>query len=400
MPTLFRFTHSILLLAVMTLLFFPGTTLFSKAARADNYGGLTPLERLGKRVFFDTSLSEPAGQACSSCHVPETGFTGPSSARENPGAIEPGVVVGRFGNRKPPSVAYAAFSPEFHFDKKEKLYLGGQFWDGRASTLQDQAGQPFMNPLEMNVATPRAVCAKVNKTDYNAEFLTIFGSALTCAGSAKDDFDKITQALAAYEKSPEVNPFSSKYDFFLRGRAELSKQEKRGLELFNGEKKGNCAACHPSQPQGKNAPPLFTDFSYDNLGMPANPANPFLSQTSEFNPAGKSWKDYGLGAVVGDKKLNGAFKVSTLRNVAKVPNTGFERAYGHNGVFKTLKDVVHFYNSRDVRSAGWASPEFPETMNTEELGNLKLSDADEDDIVAFLKTLTDGYDPLSDKYPD
>jgi len=370
------------------------------AAQAGDYAGLTPIERLGKKIFFDTDLSEPAGQACASCHVPENGFTGPSSVDDNPGAVEPGAVDGRFGNRKPPSAAYAAFSPIFHFDAAEKLYVGGLFWDGRAATLVDQAGQPFLNPVEMNNATSRDVCTKVARAGYADAFRAVFGVALDCFGDGGAGFASITTALAAYESSPEVNAFSSKYDYSLRGEVQLSALEKRGLDLFNAKKKGNCAACHSSGSQRIGTPPLFTDFTYDNIGLPANPASPFPSQARDFNPDGRNWKDKGLGAIVKEAKLDGAFKVPTLRNVARVPETDFVRSYGHNGVLKGLKDVVHFYNTRDVKAAGWPSPEYPATMNADELGDLKLTDAEEDAIVAFLNTLSDGFDPKAGKYRD
>lgn len=369
-------------------------------AHATNASALSPMERLGKAIFFDASLSEPAGQACASCHAPENGFVGHTSAENNPGAVEPGAVEGRFGNRKPPSAAYAGFSPPFHFDAQEKLYIGGQFWDGRAATLQEQAGQPFLNPVEMNNADAKIVCDKVADAAYAQDFISVFGAPLECAGDASADFTTITRALAAYERSPEVSAFTSKYDYYLRGQAQLSALEKQGLDLFNAEKKGNCAACHPSDKAPDGAPPLFTDFSYDNLGLPANPRNPFPKQPTPFNPDGTTWKDKGLGAVVKDPSLYGAFKVATLRNVARVPEKGFLRAYGHNGVLNTLKDVVHFYNTRDVKGAAWPAPEFPETMNKDELGDLKLTDAEEDAIVAFLQTLTDGFDPNTGRYKD
>ncbi|NQV60359.1 MAG: c-type cytochrome [Alphaproteobacteria bacterium] len=353
---------------------------------------LTPIEELGKAIFFDTNLSQPEGQACASCHSPETGFTGPSSVTFNPGAVEPGAVAGRFGNRKPPSVTYAAFSPVFYFDKKEKLYVGGQFWDGRATTLKAQAGQPFLNPLEMNNASPKELCDKVSKAFYYKDFRAVFGNPLDCSGGGTVGLNSITAALAAYERSNEVNPFTSKFDYFLKGETDLSPTEKRGLELFESEKKGNCAACHPSTSQSHGVPPMFTDFTYDNVGLPANPDNPFLGQDARFNPYGRNWQDRGLANIVGDDSLAGAFKVPSLRNAAKVPARGFTRAYGHNGVLKSLKEVVRFYNTRDVVGAGWAAPEYPATMNTEELGDLKLTEAEVDAIVAFLHTLTDGFD--------
>jgi hypothetical protein len=196
----------------------------------------------------------------------------------------------------------------------------------------------------------------------------------------------------------EVNPFTSKYDAYLAGEAELTQQEAWGLELFNAEDKGNCAACHPSEPGPNDEPPLFTDFTYDNLGVPKNPMNPFYSMPPKWNPDGEDWIDKGLGGFlmsVGYKSEEykselGKVKVPTLRNVDMRPYPDFVKAYAHNGFFKSLKDIVHFYNTRDVED--WPPPEVPENVNTDELGDLGLTDEEEDAIVAFLMTLTDGGD--------
>jgi cytochrome c peroxidase len=193
----------------------------------------------------------------------------------------------------------------------------------------------------------------------------------------------MADAIAAYERTPEVSPFDSKYDYWLRGEADLSEQERRGLRIFEAEDKGTCAACHPSRPGKDGSPPLFTDFTYDNLGVPPNPENPFYLLPARLNPAGFAFVDLGLGAVVKDPAHNGKFRVPTLRNVAVTP------PYMHNGVFKTLFQVVAFYNTRDV--ARWPSPEVAQNVNKEELGNLRLTNQELEDIVAFLQTLTDGW---------
>jgi len=210
-------------------------------------------------------------------------------------------------------------------------------------------------------------------------------------------YERIARSIAAYERSKEVNPFSSKYDAYLAGKAKLTKQEKDGLHLFL--KKGKCAACHTAEPGKSSKQPLFTDFTYDNLGIPKNPENPFYTMPAEFNPDGGNWIDPGLGGFLASvpdyaayaPENMGKHKVPTLRNVDKRPDPGFVKAYGHNGYFKSLKEIVHFYNTRDVVAAGWPPPEVHETVNRTELGNLGLTDAEEDAIVEFLKTLTDGY---------
>lgn len=366
---------------------------------------LNPQEALGRAIFFDTSLSEPEGQSCASCHVPEAGFSGPASATDGHAGVEPGVIPGRFGNRKAPSISYAAFSPIFYFDEVEKHYVGGQFWDGRAASLADQAKQPFLNPLEMNNSSGKSVCEKVQAASYVDQFPRSFaGQTLDCSSDGEAGYALISRALAAFEASAEVNPFSSKFDFVLKGKAAFTPEEKHGRELFDDAKKAACAECHPSTNADKGTPALFTDFTYDNLGMPANPNNPFYDQDKGHNVDGKAWKDKGLGGIVNEAEFVGAFKVPTLRNVAK-HEEGQIRTYGHNGLFTSLEDIVHFYNTRDVKGAlpgghDWPQAEFPATKNTEELGNLKLSPSDEAALVAFMKTLSDGFDPDTGTYPE
>jgi len=313
-------------------------------------GELTPAQRLGKALFFDASLSEPAGQSCATCHVPETAF---SSADL------------RKGTRTPPSVSYAAFSPFLRWDRRDGSYSGGQFRDGRAADLTEQAKGPLLNPLEMNNPDGTAVCRKA--MGYAKEFSDVFEEALDCSTNG---FERIAEAIAAYEGSDEVNPFSSKYDAALAGRAALSAAELHGLELFRGAAK--CERCHPSKVGPRGERPLFTDFGYDNIGAPKNPANP------------KDFVDEGLGAFLKKPSEDGKFKTPTLRNV------GAAGAFMHNGALKSLEEVVEFYNRRDREPSRWAAEE-PRNVNRAEMGALGLTAQDEADLVAFLKTLTDNY---------
>jgi cytochrome c peroxidase len=350
---------------------------------------LDPKEELGKHLFFDKSLSSPAGQACADCHGAKVGYTGPDPGINARGAVYEGAVHGRFGNRKPPSAAYAGDSPLLNYDESQAQWIGGMFWDGRAtgSTLGDplaeQAQGPFLNPLEQNNADAEAVIDKVLDSPYRDLFLRV------CTDDSKR-YECIGRSIAAYERSPEVSSYTSKYDYWLKGKAKLTCQEQRGMELFNG--KAKCASCH--------AAPLFTNYNYDNLGIPKNRKNPFYFEP-EWNPDGKNWVDAGLGgyfkssgapeaAYIGEW---GKQKVPTLRNVDKRPFKRFVKAYGHNGYFKSLEEVVHFYNTRDVPGAGWPAPEVAENVNKTELGNLGLTHGEEHAIVKFLKTLSDGYDP-------
>jgi cytochrome c peroxidase len=349
---------------------------------------LSQNEQLGKKLFFDTNLSTPPVLACAGCHGAEVGYTGQDAAINAAGAVYEGAVAGRFGNRKPPSAAYAGDSPILHFDGTK--WVGGMFWDGRATgwtlgdPLAEQAQGPFLNPLEQSNESAQVVIDKVLASGYKDLFLQVCTNSNTY-------YDCIGRSIAAYERSKEVNPFSSKFDAYLDKNATLTPREQQGLALFRG--KANCANCH--------AEPLFTDFTYDNLGVPRNLSNPFYNEPTP-NPDGYAWVDTGLGGFLKTVFKNiealwrpelGKHKVPTLRNVDKRPDSGFLKAYGHNGYFKSLKEIVHFYNTRDVSGAGWLSPEVAENMNTAEMGNLGLTDAEEDAIVAFLGTLSDGYRP-------
>ena len=386
---------------------------------------LNPKELLGKSIFFD-KISSPDSMSCADCHAPKTGFTGPNPGINKHGAVYRGAVPTRFGNRKPPSAAYATQSPNFYWDGE--LFVGGNFWDGRATgwslgnPAADQALGPFLNPVEQNNPSKQAVLEQIASSKYADLWEEVWGVPISLEPADIDvNYDRIGLAIAAYEASPEVNQFSSKYDAYLAGEVELSEQEAWGLELFEG--KAMCSACHLSNTAEQN-PPLFTDYTFDNLGVPKNPENPFydmdqvlLDDKSPINPQGSSWIDKGLGGFLrslaaydswrslpsvtnvtdmtaGELSVHadendGKHKVPTLRNVAKSFGKSSPKAYMHNGVFKSLKEVVHFYNTRDVED--WPPAEVPQNVNTDELGDLGLTDAEEDAIVAFMETLSDGY---------
>jgi cytochrome c peroxidase len=381
---------------------------------------LTAIEKLGKKLFFDTNLSTPPGQACAACHSPEAGWTGPDSVLNKGGSVYPGALVGRFGNRKPPSSGYAGDSPNL-FREKDGTFVGGMFWDGRATgeqlgdPLAEQAMGPFLNPLEQNNADRKSVILKVRDSDYADLFEKVWGNdSLDWENDIEGTYERIARSIAVYERSIEVNPFNSKFDDFWRKakssgldvetidelnmkkfkKLGLSDIEIEGLVLFNT--KGNCASCHVlSSENGK--PPILTDFTYDNLGVPKNPNNPFYAMNQKWNPDGKEWLDRGLGGYLENvkkyaqyaKENYGKQKVPTLRNVDLRPNKNFIKGYTHNGFFKSLKEIVHFYNVRDKKDAKWPPPEISENVNTDELGNLGLTDSEEDAIVAFMKTLSD-----------
>jgi cytochrome c peroxidase len=365
----------------------------------NNVTNLTAQELLGKSLFFD-KISSPDWMSCATCHDPKVGWTGGIPGVNHQSGVYRGAVPTRFGNRKPPSSAYATFSPVLYYDEIEETFVGGNFWDGRATgerlgnPAADQALGPFLNPVEMNNPSPEAVLRQVARANYSGLWEVVWGEPLSfdTPEEIEMNYERIGLAIAAYEASAEVNSFSSKYDAYLAGDVDLTAQELMGLELFNG--RARCAACHPSQPKPSGEPPLFTDFTYDNVGIPKNPDNPFYDMEA-FNPDGDAWIDYGLGAFLATRpdwadlagENLGKHKVPTLRNVAKAPNHNFRKAYMHNGVFKTLEEVVHFYNTRDVED--WPAPEVPVNVNTDELGDLGLTAEEEAAIVAFLRTLSD-----------
>ncbi|MEW6441687.1 MAG: cytochrome c peroxidase [bacterium] len=359
------------------------------------YGGaeeeLTPEQRLGKLIFFDQNLSRPHGQSCASCHDPLAGFADPDADLP----VSEGAIPGRFGNRNAQSVSYAMFSPPMYFDPTttpaipEGKYVGGLFWDGRADTLEDQAKQPFLNPLEMHNPNKATVVHEVRLSAYELLFRQVFGAA--ALKDADTAYACVAQALAAYMRSAQVNPFTSKYDYWKKGEAPFTEAEERGYLLFTGMERGRCFNCHSE--------PYFTNFGHQNLGTPRNPDLPYYDLPPSLNPDGENYIDRGLGDFLRSKGLpeeeaakeDGKLKIPSLRNCAVTA------PYTHNGYHQTLREVVVFNNTRDLPEAGWPEAEVPETVHRHPmampgtLGRLGLTDQEIDDIVAFLMTLTDGY---------
>jgi cytochrome c peroxidase len=216
----------------------------------------------------------PAGQGCADCHAESTAFRDPESDR----STSMGAVSGWFGARNAPSAMYARYVPQLHYDAAIHGWVGGLFWDGRASSLEQQARMPMLHPLEMN--NPQK--ASVVRASYAGQFRDVFGAG------ALDDVDTafyhVTEVLAAYEQAAAFAPFSSKYDRYLAGRATLTPDEQRGLAIFEDPRRGNCASCHPSRPGADGAPPLFTTFGYANLGIPRYRNRKFFVQRAPLNP--------------------------------------------------------------------------------------------------------------------
>jgi cytochrome c peroxidase len=440
--------------------------------------GAASIITLGKLELFDKNLSFNNTVACVTCHAPGVGFRESSSLLNATMVAHPGAVAirgmrgehpnDRLGNRYTMSYGYAAFRPVLHYDRQRKEFVGGNFWDLRATGLQtgnpaaDQAEGPPLNPVEMANSDSACVVYKLSRRPYHTLFERVWGANAfaihwpadvqsTCsqpgpapqtdrfpvhlspADRRRSDttFAHYAEAISGYEASPEVSPFSSKYDAVMAGKATFTPAEQAGFALFNG--KALCITCHSdasaNSPRTVNvggtviassSKPIFADGRAENIGVPKNTDDPYLYENAPdqhgfvANAVGKAYSDTGVAAFLADKSENtnaqwaalapqyaGKFETPTLRNAAQAPRAGFVRAYMHNGVFHGLKEVVHFYNTRDVlprcslHAPGegvscWPAPEFPATMNRT-IGNLHLTDAEENDLVAFLETLTDGY---------
>jgi cytochrome c peroxidase len=472
---------------------------------------LTPLETLGKELFFDSNLSNPQGQSCASCHDPAVGFTAPDSEINAHGAVMPGAVETRFGNRKPPSAGYGGDSPLLYYDEALEMWIGGMFWDGRATgwtlgdPLAEQAMGPFLNPLEMNMHSMRQVCIRVARSDYAPLFIEVWGSgSLNFVNDVEGTYERIVLSLAAYERSATVTAFTSKFDLFwdnarLEGKditmitaagipggmgsgmggggmggggmggggmggggmggsgmggsgmggsgmdggglapednpsrweyytgLGLTDEELQGLAIFNDPNRADCASCHSLSP-GVAGYPLFTDFSYHNLGIPKNPENPYYFMPRRWNPDGLDWIDLGLGGFlenagfapeISDPEM-GKFKTPSLRNVDLRPSADFVKAYGHNGFFKSLDGmdgIIHFYAWRatmdmsggmgggmggggmgggGMGGGGMMAPD-PDLFPPPELDLNRTTMTpfnfmmDGDRLLLFLQTLSDGY---------
>ncbi len=350
---------------------------------------------MGERAFNEPLLSASGQQSCASCHASVSGHSAPNALAVQLGGQRSDVQ----GLRSSPALRYLAKNTPFHFDE-EDTPTGGFFWDGRANTLAEQAAGPLLNPREMANPDKASVVAKIGQTAWARDFKALYGAEVL--QNTDVAFDKLLQALERYQREDsEFNAYTSKYDAVLRGQATLTAAEARGLALFNDENKGNCAACHPSAKSADGSHPLFTDFTYDNLGVPRND-----DIAANHDPA---YFDLGLCArpeLATRQDLCGAFKVPSLRNVA------LRQTFFHNGKFKTLKDALNFYVQRDTHPEKWypvnadgsvqkfddIPVQWQANVNTTEApygrqpGQVPaLSDAEIDDVIAFLKTLNDGW---------
>jgi cytochrome c peroxidase len=359
---------------------------------------LSAIASLGDRIFHDESLSASGRMSCATCHSPDNAFAPPPGGGPVPLG---GPLLTTPGLRDAPSLRYLAGNPSFFFDS-DGTPTGGFDRDGRAVSLAAQARRPLLSAHEMANASVADVVAKLAAAPYATEFRAAFGDDVFTRPD--DAFARITLALQRYQQEDvaEFSPYSSRYDRFLSGTEQLSAQELRGLALFNDPARGNCAGCHPSARGPGGAPPLFTDFTYDNLGVPRNPTIPANADPDHFDLGICGPERTDIAALRPD--LCGAFKVPTLRNIA------LTAPYFHNGRFATLRETLQFYVQRDTKperfyplDAGGQPIKFDDlpaayrrNVNTTEVpynrhaGDVPaLSDGDIEDVIAFLNTLTD-----------
>jgi cytochrome c peroxidase len=331
---------------------------------------------LGEQLFNDLRMSEPEGQACADCHDAKMAFSDPEDDRTSAGVIRE-----RFSARNSQTAMYAMFAPPLHKDNQTGEMVGGLFWDGRANTLEEQAGIPLLNPLEMNNPDKATVVNKAKK-HYGRAFDKLYGKG--SLDDVEQGFQRVGHALAEFQRTPTFAPFSSKYDRYLAGTAQLTKGESNGLAIFEDPARGNCAGCHPNRPGPDDKPPLFTNFGYANLGIPRFHDSPFLIQPKEFNPDGAAFIDRGLATTTNDPAHEGMFRTPTLRNVTR---TG---PYGHNGYFRRLDEMIEMITGSCMRpgSCKLAEPEVAANAQRVRSGR-SLTRHEIMDLIAFLRTLED-----------
>ena len=395
---------------------------------------LSAMALLGKQIFFDPSLSASSRLSCASCHSPENHF-GP--AGDAPVMLG-GPNLASQGARAVPSLEYLATQPNFSIgpdpggddeapvplpqlaargaaakrvtktaqdtaqSAANLVPLGGLFWDGRANTLQIQAMGPLLSPFEMDGGSISRIAAKLQAAPYASFMVQLFGPSIFATPNLA--VSEALFAVARYQlEDPSFHPYNSKYDAWLQGHARLSAAELRGYELFNDPAKGDCAACHLDQPTVDHQPPLFTDHQFEALGLPRNPQIVFND-----NP-----KYYDLGIcgpyrtdLAAQTQYCGMFLTPTLRNAAT------RQVFFHNGVYHDLQHVLDFYNF-SVAQPQQIYPRGPngqveifDDLPKQYRANIDRSDppfdkragekpplshAEEQDIIAFLKTLNDGY---------
>lgn len=369
-------------------------TLFFSLTRAEAAANAKRIS-LGRRIFFDAALSEPRGTSCASCHDPALAYAGDHGSGMG---VALGSKPGVFARRNTPSLYYLKYVPRFRFyqedDDKHALETepyGGFFWDGRADSIAALVSQPLLNPREMNNGDPANIAKKLARASYARDFEAEFPHALSDPNAA---MAALGSALEAFLTAPEMAPFSSKFDAFLRGTAKLSPKEAQGLALFKDRDRFGCSKCHVVNDKS-NVPErsMFTDFGYEAVGAPRNAKlaardedRGLCERTDPDNPTnGNEW------CVM--------FRTPSLRNVA------VRKSFMHNGSFASLRDVVSFYSTRASNPNRWypSGTPFDDTptpyrglinqmvvpYNRAPTQGPAFTDPEIDAIVAFLGTLTD-----------
>jgi cytochrome c peroxidase len=380
-------------------------------SRAEVFAHVKNMQAVGEKLFMDPSLSGSGKLACASCHSPQHAFGPPNGLSVQLGGSD----MHRPGFRAVPSLRYLQSVPQFaeHFhdsdDEGDESVdagpTGGLTWDGRVDHGADQARIPLTSTFEMG-STPAKVVAAVKAAPYADDFKKAFGPNVF----DHDDkaFASVLESLEAFEQTPEkFFPYTSKFDAVLANRAKLSDAELHGLHLFNDEKKGNCASCHISQRAKDGTPPQFSDFGLIAIGVPRNNDLP-INKNPKFHDLGACGPE--RTDLKGRDEFCGIFRTPSLRNVAT------RKTFFHNGVYHSLDEVVRFYVERDTnpekfypvskKGAVQKFDDLPkkywENINTEAPFDRKkgekpaLDEAEIKDLVIFLNTLTDGYDPAKD----
>ncbi len=383
-----RFNHTFTYACMVSVLFIAACGGGGSSGNNNN-NNTSSIEALGKKLFFDEDLSSHGNQSCGSCHDPAAGFADPDVTVGAP--VSEGSPAGAFGNRNAPTAAYASFTPAFvklttnTVDNTVSNYQGGQFLDGRASTLVDQAKGPFLNPAEMNNVDKTDVVTKVQNASYASEFTDVFGA--DAFNDIDQAYDNIATAIAAFESTSELKPFTSKFDAVMAGSATFTASEQNGFDLFKGTV-AKCANCHTVNDPADQS--LFTDFNYYNVATPVNPANPAYVADNNFRDGGLG-DSPALTDPAEQAAEQGKFRTPTLRNVE------LTAPYMHNGVYETLEEVILHYNI--TTTVTFPAPGFvPEVENDIALElnyhtdtELGLTLDDQTDLKNFMLTLTDGY---------
>jgi cytochrome c peroxidase len=359
----------------------------AKEEKISQSGSFATIEALGSALFFDVNLSKNRTQSCATCHSPEHAFIDPRLNASGRAASlgDDGISL---RDRNTPTLSYTGYTPDFMRDA-EGQYLGGQFYDGRAKNLADQAVQPILSPSEMGMPNKESIVERINENPgYVASFQQLFGESVF--KNTDHVIHALGESLAAFEKTKQFAPFDSKYDRHLRGEYQMTEAEELGMTLFFSQQFTNCNICHQLKPAPAQAEETFANYEYHNIGVPIN------TKLRSVNGSPVGHIDQGLldNELIEEEKQKGKFKVLTLRNVAVTA------PYMHNGVFEELRTVILFYNKYNSKSklrqinpetsAVWRSPEVSENISLEDLETgPALDDRRIDALVAFLKTLTD-----------